>query len=971
MNSLILEPWWKIITPKEYILSPTFNESLFTIDLSTVVMNAGPEIYINPLEFFSMTTITSSLYNLFVTVLDHLTENGLNGKVIQLEAGFGGGKTHSLVALYHLIHSATLLINSNVFENAFYEHLRKINLNMIQKCKIISIIGTSLRTTAIRHLENEFFIKTLWGELAYQLGGIEVYRKFQEDDQNYLSPGVELLASILKQFSPVIILIDELLSYLVKAKGVKTNNQHSNLQTQTLVFLQELTQAVVKTTNTVLIISLPSNSLEVPDTLSEDLLTSAKNIIRTHSSNDIDLLLKRSKKITGRIVEKYTPYNDIEIFQIIRKRLFDPIEDKKDLITSLINTYISYYKKFSSYFPLEVSTNQYKQMMLYSYPFHPELIEYLRSIWLIHPEYQGIRGMLKFLAILIQDHYYSKTSYILIHSGSINLNSEKILLELSIIGNTSISNVIKADITGSDVSNTKLVDTKLQPELKSKFIATQIAQAILLHSLHNFIGLSNDLKSKFQDLTIKKLRLAIANPEIPYPLIDHVVELLLQNCWYLHESRSMFVFNDQPNLNKYLIEYEDISFSSTQQLNQLKRVIDSYINIYISNSKVQAKYFLFPSDVALDIPDEPKIRLIFLDDNYALDNTLTTNKDMNVKIDKIFAIYKKRRRIYNNSLILIAPDKEFFQEAMNLQLKLHSAIKMHQDIEKGIFSANIDLLNLASKIQLLNSTLSNLVKQIFRYLILKEDTSFHILDLYPALTSNSSLVEIIFQRLYDEHKLISNLHPKIMIDRYNIFDANGTIALIKLRNFFHQYSPFPLLDDENKVLKESIKQGIEQQLFDIIYKDPITNIFHNFPPDNKNLNEQEDLFIENIYLKLKTVENSSSVTHDEILARTSPFVQISPKIQFNSLPMNDISPKTQIHSINNVFYTIDYNNKDLFKLIQFVNFLVQKAEIVDLNIKIKLQSQQGFNDSDIDAIQNLENQLISENPDIRINKRFL
>ena len=259
-------------------------------------------------------------------------------------------------------------------------------------------------------------IKTLWGELAYQLGGINTYKEVQADDQNFLSPGVEVLSHLLGQFSPVLILIDELITYLVKARGVETNNTQSNLQAQTLVFLQELTQTVVRHTNVVLVISLPSNFLEVPDTVSEDVLKSTKTIIQTSSPVENELLLKRSKKITGRIIEKYLPYNDVELFQIIQKQLFNPIKENQALIVSLINEYTFYYKKFSSFFPQEATTDSYTQMMLYSYPFHPELINYLVCLWLSGRDFQGLRGLLKFLVFIIQDHYYNKRFYNLIHS---------------------------------------------------------------------------------------------------------------------------------------------------------------------------------------------------------------------------------------------------------------------------------------------------------------------------------------------------------------------------------------------------------------------------------------------------------------------------------------------------------------------------------------------------------------------------
>ena len=190
--------------------------------------------------------------------------------------------------------------------------LESIGLKGIPETNVASIDGTHLDPLKGSVKPEGMNIKTLWGELAYQLGGAELYGTVKEHDEKKVSPGKERIKEILKTASPCLLILDELLAYVLKARGVQVHR--TNLGGQTMAFMQELTGAVAalaedKEHSSVLVITLPSSHLERYD---------------ENAEKDYQTL----KKITARIELKHSPVEGLEICEIIRRRLFDEINLK-------------------------------------------------------------------------------------------------------------------------------------------------------------------------------------------------------------------------------------------------------------------------------------------------------------------------------------------------------------------------------------------------------------------------------------------------------------------------------------------------------------------------------------------------------------------------------------------------------------------------------------------------------------------
>ena len=260
-----MKPFTTIAIPHTDILEGRLTEDVFAADLWEVFKNRGPEDYRNPDVFFRKTFLTTGMKNLLNVAERRL--KGLGGDpVIQLQTPFGGGKTHSLIALYHKAKE--------------------------WKVNVVVIDGTALDPKE----------DTLWGEIEKQLTGkIEKFK-------GLTPPGKEKLRLLFEANQPLLILMDEVLQYTTKAAGIKVGD--STLAAQVLAFIHELTGVVKSLDKSLLVLTLPSSLLE-------------------HYDESAEKLFQQVQKIVGRMEKVYTPVQDEEVASVIRKRLFSSLNEKE------------------------------------------------------------------------------------------------------------------------------------------------------------------------------------------------------------------------------------------------------------------------------------------------------------------------------------------------------------------------------------------------------------------------------------------------------------------------------------------------------------------------------------------------------------------------------------------------------------------------------------------------------------------
>ena len=430
-----LPNWWEITTPHKDIIEGHFDESIFAADLGNVMAGNAPVEYMDGAMFYEKTYLTKGLKELLESVLQRISGKGTGQSVIQLQTPFGGGKTHSLLGLYHMFREGEKLSHIDAIQTV----KKTSKVKAFPKVKVAAFIGTHA---------NALTDKTPWGEIADQLG---VYDLVKEDDKARISPGKAKILKMLEKAGTSLILMDELMEYVVKKD--RAEDIQNMVMGQTLAFLQELTEAVATTKTSVLVITLPA-STQVYDT----------NAIQS---------LNKLQTVSGRVESIVQPVEGIEIYEVIRKRLFEDLGPQKEH-AKVAQQFFSLYHELGESVPAEYKTAEYRSKIEMAYPFHPELIDVLYERWGSFTTFQRTRGVLRLLALALGDLYEKRLPAGLIQSSMMPLDNSSVKREfIKHIGNE-FDSVVAADI-GEKGAKAPQIDRAMGSEYQKQKIATSLA----------------------------------------------------------------------------------------------------------------------------------------------------------------------------------------------------------------------------------------------------------------------------------------------------------------------------------------------------------------------------------------------------------------------------------------------------------------------------------------------------------------
>ncbi len=618
-SQLAEKPWFRLVQPHLDIRQGRLDESVFAANLAEVALGNGREIYNNPVVFFSKTYFTAGLKSIAKTVL-----KGLNGKedaenrVISLQTGFGGGKTHTLISLFHLCKwgkgAATSPFATELLQFAGTPEFESANIAVFTNTTNDAANG--------RHVEAGVHIQTIWGELAYQLGGKESYEIIRKNDEQLIAPA-GLFKQVLEKCKPALILIDELADYCVKASARKAGD--SSLADQTISFMQELTEAVAGTNNCVAVITLPASPQEVGNT------------------PQAQAILSSLQKRVSRVGADTQPVADDEIFEVIRRRLFEDIGDK-NTIEAIATKYSDLYQQFWTELPTHAAKTEYKQRIVKSYPFHPELIDVFRIRWASHHDFQRTRGVLRLLASIVSDLWQRQQSLsggnLLIHSGVVNFaNLDAMSGQLKKLYGNGYDAVITADVAGGG-SNAFKIDSN-ENEYGQWYLTQAISSVILMNSF------GSDGANK--GISVAELKLHLLTPEgFNHNNINGALNKLESVAHYLYYAQSggsgkRYWFHTKPNINILInqakgdIKENDVTAEIIKRIEEKRKQIQ-FFNVLVNPSE--------------DIPEQMKPTLIILSPNYFA-NPNQINGQTKPLIERIATKKGNSERIYRNTLLFL------------------------------------------------------------------------------------------------------------------------------------------------------------------------------------------------------------------------------------------------------------------------------------------------------------------------------
>lgn len=613
-----LQPWFRVVEPHMDIKQGRLDESIFAANLSEVALDNGREIYSNPVMFFSKTYFTAGLKSIAKTVIKGLNGNeDAENRVISLQTGFGGGKTHTLISLYHICKWGRNSVSSRYVEDL----LAYTGIPEFDSAHIAVFTNATNDVANGRITSDGIHIQTIWGELAYQLGGADAYEIVRKNDEQLVAPA-GLFKKVLELANPALILIDELADYCVKAAAKKAGN--SSLADQTISFMQELTEAVASTNHCVAVITLPASPQEVGNT------------------PEAQSILNSLQKRVSRVGADTQPVADDEIYEVIRRRLFEEIGDPT-IIEAIASKHLDFYQKHKRELPTYASKSEFKQRIIKSYPFHPELIDIFRIRWASHHDFQRTRGVLRLLAAIVSDLWKRQQSLpgdnLLIQTGQVHLaNLDAVTGQLKRLYGNGYDAVIAADVSGSSSNAFKVDSTKT--EYGQWYLTQSIASVILLNSFGN--------EGSNKGVSINDLKLQLLTPGgFNHNNINGALDDLESSAYYLYYSQlgdgKRYWFHTKPNIN-ILINQARADIKDHD--------IEAEIIRRIKEKEKSVQFFNVLIDPISDIPEQQKITLVILSPKYQATAGNITGQTKSL-IERISTKKGNNERIYRNTILFL------------------------------------------------------------------------------------------------------------------------------------------------------------------------------------------------------------------------------------------------------------------------------------------------------------------------------
>lgn len=761
-----LTPWRKIAEPHRDIREERFDPSVFAANLGMVLRNEGPVDYRDPVTFFKKTYLTQGLSSLMQDALNRLSGGPRGEAVIQIQIPFGGGKTHVLIALYHLFAQSQEIEHLESIQSL----LEEAELRNIPDCRIAAMVGTALDPEG-RETEEGIQIRTLWGEMAYQFGGADLYQLIEANDRNRSAPGTDKLMDLLEGLGPVLILVDEALQYATKAGSVEVGE--GTLLGQTLAFLQELSSVAANRPKTMLVGAIPSSYLERYDQSAEK-------------------AFQQLNKIFGRMEQIRSPVQGDEIYEILRRRLFEDVgtdAQKRDVVEA----YWDFYQAHSDDLPRKATEVSYRERMLRSYPFHPELVDILYERWGSLPNFQRTRGVLRLLAMVVGNLYKRSSGSALIQPAHVVFSDTRVRREFVKLVGDPYETVI-----GSDISNhakAPQIDQELGGQYAQEHIAEGLATSIFLYS---------HTGGKDSGCTFPQLRLSLLHPDMTPALVADALDRLSDKLWYLYEEPKWH-FETVAGLNKIRVERED----AVEEEDIWSRVRSTLSDLVGPRVFKRKRTYLWPQENS-DVDDNRDLRLVILDPDHTASSEETE--------EFIRALLKRKAktfRTYRNTLILLAPNDSDVEKMRQAGRTLIALEVIAVDYGGGDRLTEQQQEELKEDLDNARSALPQMIYQAYRHIIIPgEEDRLHHLDMGLQLfKKDRELCQQVWNHLVDRDIILERLDPHLIRgERWNLWtEKDQPLRVSQLRDYFARYTQLPMLAPE--LLVETIARGIELKLF--------------------------------------------------------------------------------------------------------------------------------------------------------------
>lgn len=773
-----LPSWRDVIEPHPDVAQGRYKNAEFAADLAQVARGEGAYEYRDPVEFFARTYITEGMAGLLEQSLRRIC--GKDGEpVIQLKTAFGGGKTHSMLALYHMLRGRVSLDKIPNVKPI----LQRAGVATLPKANVAVLVGTALDPTKSKRPNNMpgITINTLWGEMAAQLaesaGNLKLYDFVKEADKKGVSPGSVALKNLFDACSPCLILMDELVAYAKKIYGA------SGLPAGTfdnfISFIQEVTEAARASKNSLVVASIPESDIEIGGEAGK-------------------IALETIEHTFGRMESIWKPVAANEGFEIVRRRLFLDCKNPagRDAVCAKFSQ--MYYENQSD-FPIEAGEVEYRNRMISCYPIHPEVFDRLYEDWATLDRFQRTRGVLRLMAAVIHELWMGNDMSLMIMPGSIPLDVPNVRDELTRHLSEGWNSLVDREVDGKN--SIPYQKDQSTPRYGRKLAARRVARTIMLGSAPTV------REQNVRGIEASRIRLGVVQPGENIADFNDALETLQRSLAYLYTNPSgdRYWYDTRPTLRKTVedratqIPSSDVEYEIETRLRGLRKE-QPFAGIHICPNS------------SLDVPDEQSARLVVLRpvDEYKATNQ--ANRALATAVD-ILNNRGNTPRIYRNMLAFVAPDQDALN-SLKQEVKRFLAWRSVKEDSEDLGLDAAQNRETENNLRRSNETVDARIKEAYCWLLVpyidkSVDMKTIIWDTIRISGGNESIIAKAAKKMIQNEAIITRWAPSLLrMELDNIlWRESDNISIKKLWDYLCTYCYLPRLANES-VLEETIRTGL-------------------------------------------------------------------------------------------------------------------------------------------------------------------
>jgi predicted AAA+ superfamily ATPase len=780
-----LRPWRDVVTPHPDVASGRYQQAEFAADLWQVFQGEGSDEYKHPTEFFRRTFITEGLRRLLTQALRRLSSQG-GDPVVELQTSFGGGKTHSMLALYHLF-SGTPASDLPGAE----ELVKELGIPIAGGVKRAVFVGTQVSPGKPHRKPDGTTVRTLWGEVAWQLGGKEGYQLVKEDDERATNPG-NSLKELFNRFGPCLILIDEWVAYARQLHGT-ADLPAGTFETQ-FTFAQALSEAAKAAKRTLLVVSIPAS--ESPHQRAE------------RSVTDIEVggergreALARLENAVGRVEASWRPASPDEGFEIVRRRLFQPLSGDQFVARDAVaRAYVDLYGSQQQEFPTECREADYERRIKMAYPIHPEMFDRLYNDWSTLDKFQRTRGVLRLMAAVIHCLWERQDASLLIMPGNVPVEDPLVQFELTRYLEDQWVPVIEKDVDGANSLPLNL--DRQNPNLGRYSACRRVSRTV-------YMGSAPTLRAAHRGIDERQVKLGCVQPGEAVGTFGDAIRRLTDSATYLYVDGKRYWYSTQPTVTR-LAEGRAGQLIDDLVTDQIIKRLREAARTRADFSKVHA---CVPGG---DVPDELEARLVILGPEFP-----HANRDGNSPARREAAAILDARgaapRNYKNTLVFLAGDANRLRELEQAVRQYLAWFSIQEDRE----TLNLDQFQTRqaeTRKKGADEAVDLRIGEAYQWLLIpgQPDPKGGVEWTDLKLRGQDGLATRAARKLKNEEALLVQMGAirlRAELDRVPLWTGNH-VGIKQLREYMARYLYLPRLRDED-VLLGAIQEGVSSLAWQI------------------------------------------------------------------------------------------------------------------------------------------------------------